>query len=52
MECEPQVIADKACLKAENPDDKFIKMPMNAVSSAREFVTKNLGEIPMFSNLG
>jgi hypothetical protein len=45
METEPQVIADRVCMRAqgaEGAEDAIMRVPMKAVNTAKEMVQKGL----------
>ena len=49
METEPQVIADRVCMRAQGPDgrgdDAIMGVPMKTINSAKDMVVKGLGNL-------
>lgn len=49
METEPQVIADRVCMRSQGPDgrgeDAIMGVPMKTINSAKDMVVKGLGNL-------
>ena len=49
METEPQVIADRVCMRSRGPDgrgeDAIMGVPMKTINSAKDMVVKGLGNL-------
>ncbi len=49
METEPQVIADRVCMRSQGPDgsgeDAIMGVPMTTINSAKDMVVKGLGNL-------